>query len=53
MGALAGFGSGKGLSSLLSKGLGFKRFITDSIMGKPIGVDEDAAGTLGFLGKIG
>ena len=40
---MAGFGPAKGLFAS-GKGLGFKKFITDSIMGKAIGVDSPAAG---------
>ena len=40
---MAGFGPAKGLFAS-GKGLGFKKFLTDSIMGKAIGVDSPAAG---------
>jgi hypothetical protein len=40
---MAGFGPAKGLFAS-GKGLGFKKFLTDSIMGKAIGVDSPAGG---------
>ena len=40
---LFGFGPAKGLFAS-GKGLGFKKFLTDSIMGKAIGVDSPAGG---------
>ena len=40
---MAGFGPAKGLFAS-GKGLGFKKFLTDSIMGKAIGVDSPGGG---------